>query len=68
MKYIAQYHSTVQVSPDDWERISPALAVDDSTTIGEIREWVLKNEKLTGLRAEMFDLDVRITKLSKLTK
>jgi hypothetical protein len=42
MEYIAQFKTAEQYSPDDWKAVSPTLKVDDTTTIGQIREWMAK--------------------------
>lgn len=42
-EYIAQFKTVQQISPDDWELATPSLKVTDSTTIGEIRQWMDNN-------------------------
>lgn len=39
-RYIAQFTSSEQFSPDDWKVVTPAMMATDETTIGEIREWM----------------------------
>jgi hypothetical protein len=39
-KFIAQTRTSVQISPDDWDTISPAIEVTRETTIGEIVDWM----------------------------
>lgn len=40
IKYIAQYLTSDQYTPDDWKSCAPAMMCTDETTIGEIREWM----------------------------
>lgn len=39
-KYVAQFTTSQQYTPDDWKIITPSLEVTDQTTIGEIRKWM----------------------------
>lgn len=42
-EYVAQFKTATQYSPDDWKSVSPSLKVDDTTTIGQIREWMTRH-------------------------
>ena len=42
-EYAVAFKKSQQISPDDWETCYPTLKVNDSTTIGEIREWYRKH-------------------------
>lgn len=63
-EYIAQYSATRQISPDDFEVIKPALKIKDDTTIGEIRAWVKRNERLTD--DSRLKLNISIIELDQL--
>jgi len=39
-KVVASFLRSLQVSPDDWDTWRQTMICDDTTTIGEIREWV----------------------------
>ena len=39
-KVVASFLRSQQVSPDDWDSWRQTMICDDTTTIGEIREWV----------------------------
>lgn len=41
-KLIVQFKNTVQVSPDDWERITYTAEFDETTTLAQVREWGIK--------------------------
>lgn len=43
MKYIATFKTSYQISPDDWAVTNPTLSIDETTTIGEIKNWFIKN-------------------------
>jgi len=45
MKFIISFHQTVQVAEDHWERRLRTFAVDDSTTLGKVREWYANADK-----------------------
>jgi hypothetical protein len=60
MKYIAQYKSSHQISPDDWDTVTPTLEVDENTTIGQIREWAIRTERISQSRLQHWKLDVKI--------
>jgi len=45
-KYIAHYKDAAQISPDgDFEVFTEMLACDENTTLKEIMDWMLKNNK-----------------------
>lgn len=49
-EYVVSFKTCMQVSPDDWDTITPSLKVTDSTTIKEIRDWYLsKNRGATSV-------------------
>jgi len=41
MKTVATVQICEQVSPDDWQLISYHKQLDDSTTMKELKDWVL---------------------------
>lgn len=38
-EYVAQFKTSRQISPDDWEVITPTMKVNAETKIGDILEW-----------------------------
>lgn len=53
-EYVVSFNVTQQISPDDWEVITPSLKVTDNTTIGEIVSFY---EKKCGKATVRFNLN-----------
>lgn len=64
-EYVVSYRTSKQVSPDDWDTFTPSLKVTNDTTIGQIMEWFKKEERLTDLRFEACDVNMKICNLKK---
>jgi len=47
MKLVASYTTTVQVSPEDWERVTHHKEAVDDTTMEDIFKWVAETERTT---------------------
>lgn len=62
-KYIAQFETTEQISPDDFRVERPALEVDEETTIGEIRAWIIKYKRIQPAHEEIWKMFVEIRQI-----
>ena len=51
------------ISPDDWETVTRSLEADENTTVGQIRDWVLKTEGVGEGRKEHFKINVQILQI-----
>jgi hypothetical protein len=60
MKFIASYRTSQQISPEDWETVTKALEIDENTTIGQIRDWYYKSERVTGARREYVKINIQL--------
>lgn len=56
MRYIAQFQTANQISPDDWAGSTPTLLVEDHTTIGEIREWYRKIHTVGEMEVKVIEV------------
>lgn len=55
-EYVITFQTGEQITQDDWRVANRSLKVTDETTIGEIREWYIRQMKI-GL------VDVQLTQL-----
>lgn len=58
MKYIAQYKTSFQISPDDWDTKYRVLELNENTTVRTIMEWVKEKERTD-------DFDIKIIKVNE---
>ena len=60
IKAVAHFKQSGQISPDDWDVWTCALEVDETTTIGQIFDWMkTKDSRITSP-------DFHITSLERL--
>lgn len=56
-EYIVTFKISVQISPDDWGVINPAMKVTESTTVKEIEEFYRKYEKVGAMEVKLIQLE-----------
>ena len=57
-EYVVTFKTSCQISPDDWDVYSPALKVNENTTVKEIEEFFRKHVKIGTMEVRLSDLAV----------
>ena len=56
-EYVVTFKTSCQISPDDWDVYSPALKVNENTTVKEIEEFYRKHVKVGIMEVRLSDLE-----------
>ena len=57
-EYVVTFKISYQISPDDWDVCSPALKVNENTTVKEIEKFFRKHVKTGIMEVKLSDLEV----------
>lgn len=60
MKIVASFEKTVQTSEDSWGVRLQTLLCDESTTVGQIRDWQRENLHVRTIEGYKMD-DIKLT-------